>query len=182
MFNNCYQLEITNITNSSFVVQFYNEVIIIMKLNNLNDVDINKLLIEIQKLKKENELLINENNELKLQLEAKNETNYSHQTNTSHLIENNFDDDIDIDELLFNELQNSKENKGFNFDLIEFFTSKGFTIIDKRPKGGALWILAGDELNDLLPELMFMDVEIKQSPNGGRTTKNLPAWFTKDPR
>lgn len=152
-----------------------------MKLNYSNDEKINELLDEIQILKKENELLFKENKELKLQLEAKHEISPTSTTTSNLNLENTIEDEFNLEEL-FNELQCSKKSYYENFNLVDFFTTKGFSVIDKRPKGGALWILAGDELNSLLSELVIMDVNISQSPNGGRTTKNLPAWFTKDPR
>lgn len=61
-----------------------------------------------------------------------------------------------------------------------FFEKKGFEVIDKRSNAGCLWVVG--EKDKLAPHLK----EAKElygafgnyAPNGGRATKNRPAWFT----
>ncbi|MDR7316056.1 sigma-70 family RNA polymerase sigma factor [Brevibacillus nitrificans] len=64
-------------------------------------------------------------------------------------------------------------------NILRYLQDKKFEVIDNRAVGGALWVVGG---LDLLP--MFSKIEtygflFKYSPNGGKSTKNRPAWWTK---
>lgn len=49
--------------------------------------------------------------------------------------------------------------------------------VDKRPIGGALWILGGSELASLMSDLAKVGYRFTFSPSGGRVTKHRPGWW-----
>lgn len=64
--------------------------------------------------------------------------------------------------------------------LVEFLKSKGLQVIDKRSKGGALWVVGDKELDLILKESrrIFGSLWI-YSAHGGGATKYRSAWYTK---
>ncbi|MBA4493329.1 hypothetical protein ACFO25_06330 [Paenactinomyces guangxiensis] len=50
-------------------------------------------------------------------------------------------------------------------------------MIDKRKAGGALWVVGGWELNEILFPLKEHKIYFRFSKKGGRSTKKRPAWF-----
>jgi superfamily I DNA/RNA helicase len=54
----------------------------------------------------------------------------------------------------------------------------GFKIIDKRPQGGALWVLGGEEIGVKLGRVV-RGYAIKFAPNGSRSTERRPAWWLR---
>ncbi|MGG2028728.1 AAA domain-containing protein [Gottfriedia sp. S16(2024)] len=77
----------------------------------------------------------------------------------------------------------TKDVSNSNFmNLIEYFSNNGFEVIDKREKGGSLWIVGGDEIKPYINQLQKKKVKFSYSQKGGKATKNRPSWFTKDPR
>jgi hypothetical protein len=64
--------------------------------------------------------------------------------------------------------------------LREYLEKSGIEIIDKRSKGGALWLLGGEELEPFINDLTNTEsITFKFAINGSKSTKNMPAWFTK---
>lgn len=65
----------------------------------------------------------------------------------------------------------------------DYLAEQGMPIIDKRPNGGALWIVGGWELKDALFALKPHGIHFKFAKNGSQSTKRKPAWFMmgKDP-
>lgn len=61
-----------------------------------------------------------------------------------------------------------------------FFASKGLEVIDKRSKGGALWVVgAPEEINSIVREACRMfGAGGNYAMNGGRSTGYRTAWFT----
>lgn len=55
---------------------------------------------------------------------------------------------------------------------------EGLEAVDKRAKGGALWIIGGLELKDKIKKLADQGYLFTYSPNGGRATQHQPAWWT----
>jgi hypothetical protein len=85
----------------------------------------------------------------------------------------------------------SPELEGFHeqmdiIDLIEetpdslysYLTSKNYEVIDKRPKGGSLWIVGGAEHKPLINELKQKGISFQFTDKGSRATKHRPGWFT----
>ncbi len=62
-------------------------------------------------------------------------------------------------------------------DIQAVLKEKGIAYIDKREHGGALWVVGGHELDDLMAELKGMGFKFCFSEKGGRVSKNQPAWF-----
>jgi len=62
--------------------------------------------------------------------------------------------------------------------LNEYLTSKKLSVLDKREKGGCIWIIGGKNLEPIIDELKTtMNITFKFAPNGGKTTKMQPAWY-----
>ena len=64
-------------------------------------------------------------------------------------------------------------------DLVDWFRSLGYEVIDKRSKGGALWVVGHDRpLQDIMANLSGSRVSFTYAPNGGKATGRRSAWFT----
>jgi len=65
--------------------------------------------------------------------------------------------------------------------LYEFFKSRGLEVIDKRSKGGALWVVGTPEqINNVVREACrIFRAGGNYAMNGGRATSYRTAWFTK---
>lgn len=64
--------------------------------------------------------------------------------------------------------------------LVTFLEKKGLEVIDKREKGGALWVIGGKELDSVIKESRKSFGALWTfSQNGGRATENRTSWFTK---
>ncbi|MFF2480096.1 hypothetical protein [Paenibacillus sp. NPDC058071] len=68
-------------------------------------------------------------------------------------------------------------------EIADYLTEKSLSIIDKRDNGGALWIVGGWELKDVLFALKGQGFYFRFARNGSQSTKRKPAWFLtgKDP-
>lgn len=64
-------------------------------------------------------------------------------------------------------------------ELISALKRKGLEVIDKRPVGGALWVVGGPELADVLNEFMEYGHRFSFAAKGGRASRHRPAWYTK---
>ncbi|MEY2195402.1 AAA domain-containing protein [Neobacillus sp. BF23-41] len=62
--------------------------------------------------------------------------------------------------------------------LYNYLTVKNYEVIDKRHKGGNLWLVGGAELRPLISELRQMGINFQFSIKGSRATKYRPGWFT----
>ncbi len=65
-------------------------------------------------------------------------------------------------------------------NLVTYLESKGIEYVDKRPKGGALWIIGDKSLDPIIQESKkkFGTMWIYKE-EGGMVTKNKPGWYTK---
>lgn len=64
--------------------------------------------------------------------------------------------------------------------LSAFLKAKGLEVIDKRDKGGALWVVGDKSLDPILKESRKQFGSLwTYSERGGMATKHRPAWFTK---
>lgn len=70
------------------------------------------------------------------------------------------------------------QQKEQQFDLVSYLNEKGLEVIDKRKNGGSLWVVGGQEISPILEELRSRRIRFIFAKNGGRATKNRPAWFT----
>ena len=62
-------------------------------------------------------------------------------------------------------------------DVINYFKSKNIAIIDKREKGGALWVVGGLELSNDMKLLSLNKIVFKFLSKGGKSTNNKPSWY-----
>ena len=65
------------------------------------------------------------------------------------------------------------------FDLLVHLTKQGLEFIDKRPKGGALWVVGDSKLAAVMHDLDSKGYRFQFLENGGHATKNRPAWFCR---
>lgn len=64
--------------------------------------------------------------------------------------------------------------------LIDYLKSKGIETIDKRPKGGALWIVGDQSLEPIIQEMkQKFGARWIYKPEGGMATKRRPSWYTQ---
>lgn len=67
--------------------------------------------------------------------------------------------------------------------LIDFLRGKGLEVIDKRSKGGALWVVGDKSLDPILKESRNLFQALwTYSERGGGATKHRSGWFTKSAR
>ena len=69
---------------------------------------------------------------------------------------------------------------GAESELVTFLKSKGIEVIDKRDKGGALWMVGDKSLDPIVQETKrkFGALWIFKA-EGGMATKRRPSWYTK---
>lgn len=67
---------------------------------------------------------------------------------------------------------------GKQHSLKSYLKRQGFEVIDKRDKGGALWVIDKDGLKPILQELRIQGIQFSFLENGGRATKKRPAWYS----
>jgi very-short-patch-repair endonuclease/DNA polymerase III delta prime subunit len=71
-------------------------------------------------------------------------------------------------------------NKDSNtFSLLRYLKSEGYEVIDQREKGGCIWVVGDENLQPLMKKLERKNITFKFSPNGSRSTKRAPAWYSK---
>ncbi len=62
-------------------------------------------------------------------------------------------------------------------DIQDVLKEKGIPFFDKREYGGALWVIGGHELDELMMDLKQQGFKFFFSEKGGRVSKGEPAWF-----
>lgn len=74
---------------------------------------------------------------------------------------------------------NEDETEESSEDILEIIKKSGFEYVDKRPKGGSLWIVAEEsEGAPLVEKCKKLGVSFSFAPNGGRASKHRPAWYS----
>lgn len=64
--------------------------------------------------------------------------------------------------------------------LSDFLKSKGLEVIDKRPKGGALWVVGDKSIDPILKESREKFGALWTfCQKGGMATRNRTSWYTK---
>lgn len=66
--------------------------------------------------------------------------------------------------------------------LLKFLSSENIDYVDKRSKGGALWIVGGHEFDNVMLKCKEMGYRFNFSEKGGRITKGNPGWYYRDKR
>ncbi len=65
-----------------------------------------------------------------------------------------------------------------DFDLIATIAAKKIPYVDKREKGGSLWIIGGAELKDFVTMCKTHGILFTFKSDGSRATKGKPGWWT----
>lgn len=99
------------------------------------------------------------------------------ETKTEKTIQKDQSPTLQLNDLL-NLLNTAKEN-----DLKTFLESNNLEVIDKRNKGGALWVVGGEGIHSILNESRKKYGALwTKSVKGGSATNYRPGWFTKSTR
>ncbi len=85
-------------------------------------------------------------------------------------------DDIKTTYLSKNEIFSISEDSK---NICKLLIDQGYEVIDKRSKGGRLWIVGGEKLSKGLLSLESLGVNFIYAPNGSKTTGNKSAWYSK---
>lgn len=64
-------------------------------------------------------------------------------------------------------------------DILKLLKSNNIRYVDKRPNGGCLWIIGGQELSSTVKKAKNLGFKFQFKPEGGRAIKNQPGWWTK---
>lgn len=62
--------------------------------------------------------------------------------------------------------------------LKQYLENLGYEVVDKREKGGALWLIGDQEFTDLIEELRKQKITFTFAYNGSKSTNRRAAWFT----
>ena len=71
----------------------------------------------------------------------------------------------------------SSEDSADKVEIADILQKRGFILVDKRPFGGALWVVGGWELKQALGEWHGQGIYFRFARNGSNSTKRQPAWF-----
>lgn len=66
-----------------------------------------------------------------------------------------------------------------NIALLNYCKKNNVEYVDKREKGGCLWIVGGHDLEKEMNLLIEYKIKFIFSPNGGRASKHRQAWYFK---
>ena len=77
------------------------------------------------------------------------------------------------------ELPGLKDTELRDEDIIALLEKYDVGYVDKRSKGGALWIIGGSELTSVVSEARSLGFNFTYKKGGGSATKGQDAWWTK---
>ncbi len=63
--------------------------------------------------------------------------------------------------------------------VLDFLKDRGAEYIDRRYRGGCLWIIGGMEIREIIGVLRKAGVRVAYKSEGGQTTRGRAAWWTK---
>ncbi|MBO4807436.1 MAG: NUMOD4 motif-containing HNH endonuclease [Lachnospiraceae bacterium] len=63
--------------------------------------------------------------------------------------------------------------------IISFIEKEKIRFIDNRDKGGALWLIGGKELSEVVKKAGKLGYSFRFAPKGGKATNHQPGWWTK---
>ena len=89
------------------------------------------------------------------------------------------DSDLDSAQIEMPEMAEIDLAAGKKPDVLDILKEKEVAFIDKRERGGALWVIGDRELEDLMMELKQQGYLFVYSEKGGKATKNKSAWFLR---
>lgn len=74
-------------------------------------------------------------------------------------------------------MENGTEASQNDAELFDILKKNNLEYSDKRPKGGALWIVGDHELDKIMMECLEHGYKFYFSEKGGRVTKGAPGWY-----
>ncbi len=87
---------------------------------------------------------------------------------------------IDVEETISTDTVSERSTyPAVTSNIIELFKQKGVAYIDKRDMGGALWIIGGHLMDDLIAELKKQGYNFVFCEKGGKATHDMPAWYLR---
>lgn len=99
--------------------------------------------------------------------------------NNLDITQQKFIDNKEETNVLFEKAASKDDLENSNDWLEEYLTSKKLEVVDKRDKGGNLWVLGGNALEPLLKELEKQEVYFRYAPAGSKATGKHSGWYTK---
>ena len=63
--------------------------------------------------------------------------------------------------------------------LVQRLRAQGLEVIDKRPSGGALWVVGGQDIKQLIRKFEGNEISFTFAPGGGQVTNKRSAWWTR---
>ncbi|SDN63571.1 AAA domain-containing protein [Bacillus sp. OK048] len=133
-----------------------------------------KIIIEKSTLKKshkgEVKVKVPSKGERAIKIPANYEKNSSEQTMLFSPELEGYNKQVDLMDLLEEEPES----------LYDYFISKKYEVIDKRPNRGNLWVVGGIEIESEMNKLKEKGITFKFTNKGSRATGNKPAWYTKN--
>lgn len=85
----------------------------------------------------------------------------------------------EVERVIKQKIGSRMSDSNYEFDLIKTLSTAGVRYVDKRSKGGALWIIGGKELSKIVAECKKHGIKFVFKEDGGRITKGQPGWWTK---
>ena len=76
-------------------------------------------------------------------------------------------------------MPNIRTNSRSKPSVTQLLRDKGIAFIDKRDKGGALWVVGGKELTTSMEDIAAHGYKFLFTAKGGRATKHKPGWYYK---
>lgn len=76
-------------------------------------------------------------------------------------------------------MPNIRTDSGSKPSVTRLLRDKGIVFIDKRDKGGALWVVGGKELASSIQEVEKHGYKFHYTSKGGKATKHKPGWYYK---
>lgn len=64
--------------------------------------------------------------------------------------------------------------------LVASLRGRGLEVIDRRDQGGALWVVGGQDLKQILRQFEELGASFRFAPSGGQATRQRPAWWIRD--
>lgn len=95
------------------------------------------------------------------------------ETNSRLIISNTVKTEVDKN------VNTIKEPKNNSNEIVAFLQSEGVSFIDKREKGGALWILGDESIKPIIDDAKKLGYYFRYSANGSKTTSRKPGWWAK---
>lgn len=85
-------------------------------------------------------------------------------------------DEPTSEQMVLHGMENPSDNAE---DVTDLLKQRKIPFVDKRLKGGALWVTDSEEVRPIIDECKSLGFRFMYSRDGGRATKNNPGWYLK---